>query len=301
MPPATSRRLPTLIGLTAIAMWAMLGLLAAAAGPVPAFLMNALSFGVSGVGAMLWLVATGRLGELRQPVAVWVVGVGGLFGFHFLYFTALQHAPKVEANLVNYMWPLLIVLFSGLLPGERLKPHHVVGALLGLVGAGLIVTRGQSLSIQPAHALGYAAAIASAFTWAIYSVVSRRFGKVPTATVAGFCLATAILSALCHVALEETVWPAGPTAWAAVLALGAFPVGLAFFVWDYGVKHGDIQVLGAASYMSPLFSTLFLILAGYGDFRWFVGAAALLVTAGAVVASWDMIASTRTRSGSGAD
>jgi drug/metabolite transporter (DMT)-like permease len=283
------RALATVIGLGAVGMWSLLGLLASKAGNVPPFLLNALAFGVSGVLATSWLTARGELGQLRQSVAVWTLGVGGLFGFHFFYFTSLQLAPKVEANLVNYTWPLLIVVFSGFLPGERLRVHHVAGAFLGLVGAALIVTKGQGMTIEPDHALGYAAACASALIWSTYSVVSRRFGSVPTGTVAGFCLVTAVLSAFCHVAAETTVWPSGIVAWAAVIGLGLFPVGLAFFAWDYGVKRGDIQVLGAASYLSPLASTLFLISAGYGTFSWIVGAAALLITGGALIASKDLI------------
>lgn len=285
----SSRMLATAIGLTAVLMWAALGLMTATSGRVPAFQMNALAFGISGMTATVWLAVTGRLAVLRQPAKVWALGVGGLFGFHALYFTSLRLAPPVEANLVNYTWPLLIVVFSGLLPGERLRPHHVVGALLGLLGAAAIVTKGEGLNIDPAHAGGYVAACASALTWAGYSILSRRLGSVPTATVAGFCLATALLSVPCHLAFETTVWPEGATQWAAVIGLGLFPVGLAFFVWDHGVKRGDIQVLGAASYLSPLLSTLLLILAGWGSFTLPVGFAAAAITAGAVIASKDLL------------
>ncbi|MDK9697588.1 MAG: EamA family transporter [Siculibacillus sp.] len=285
----SQRTRATLIGLTAILMWAALGVMTAAAGRLPAFQMNAMAFGVSGAVATLWLAASGRLAALRQPPKVWVLGVFGLFGFHAFYFTSLRLAPPVEANLVNYLWPLLIVVFSGLLPGERLKLHHVAGALLGLLGAGVIVTRGQSFHVDPAHVAGYLAAIGSAVTWAAYSILSRRLGAVPTATVAGFCLATAALSVPCHLAFEETVWPEGALQWAAVFGLGLFPVGLAFFVWDHGVKRGDIQVLGAASYLSPLISTLLLILAGWGTFTAPVGFAAIAITLGAAIASMDLL------------
>ena len=285
----TPRTLATLTGLTAVLMWAALGLMTAASGRVPAFQMNAMAFGISGVTASVWLALTGRLAVLRQPLPVWALGVGGLFGFHALYFTSLRLAPPVEANLVNYTWPLLIVVFSGLLPGERLRPHHVIGALLGLVGAAAIVTRGEGLNIDPAHTGGYLAACASALTWAGYSILSRRMGAVPTATVAGFCLMTALLSVPCHLAFETTVWPESATQWAAVIGLGLFPVGLAFFVWDHGVKRGDIQVLGAASYLSPLLSTLLLILAGWGAFTAPVAFAAVAITLGAVIASKDLL------------
>ncbi len=273
----TSKSSATFVGLTAIFMWSLLGVMAAATGRVPPFLLNTLAFGLSGIVA------------LRQPWPVWLVGVGGLFGFHFFYFTSLKTAPPVEANLINYTWPLLIVLFSGLLPGERLKWHHIVGTCLGLAGAALIVTKGRSLAIAPEYLLGYGAAVLSALIWSTYSVVSRRMSSVPTAAVAGFCLATAILSGLCHVLMEPAIWPDGATQWLAVAGLGCLPLGLAFFVWDYGVKRGDIQILGAASYLSPLLSTLFLILAGYGRFEWAIGLAALLITLGALIASKDLI------------
>lgn len=278
----------TFIGLGAIGMWSLLGLMAAATGSVPPFLMNALAFGLSGVVATLYLAATGQLATLKQPAIVWLVGIGGLFGFHFFYFTSLKSAPPVEANLINYTWPLLIVLFSGLLPGEKLRAHHVIGTVLGLSGAALIVTKGRGLTIAPEHLMGYGAAILSALIWSTYSVISRRLAAVPTAAVAGFCLATAILSGLCHVLMEPSIWPQGATQWAAIVGLGALPLGLAFFVWDHGIKKGNIQILGAASYLSPLLSTLFLILAGYGAFSWAIGVAAVLITAGALIASKDL-------------
>jgi len=284
-----SKHSATWVGLTAIFMWSLLGLMAVATGRVPPFLLNALAFGLSGIVAVGVLAARGELSALRQPWPVWLVGVGGLFGFHFFYFTSLKTAPPVEANLINYTWPLLIVLFSGLLPGERLKWHHIAGTCLGLFGAALIVTKGRSLTIAPEYLPGYGAAVLSALIWSSYSVVSRRMPGVPTAAVAGFCLATAILSGVCHVLMEPAIWPVGATQWLAVAGLGCLPLGLAFFVWDYGVKRGDIQILGAASYLSPLLSTLFLILAGYGRFEWAIGLAALLITLGALIASKDLI------------
>ncbi len=279
----------TLIGLTAVLMWATLGVFGAGSGAVPPFLLNALCFGLSGLLAFLWLAFSGKLSALRQPLKVWAFGTVGLFGFHFFYFTAIRNAPPVDANLINYTWPLLIVVFSALLPGEKLKLHHVLGTVLGLGGAALLVSKGEGLSLDPAFALGYGAAVASSLFWSTYSVLSRRLGEVPTEAVAGFCLMTALLSAICHLVLEDTVWPSGTVEWASVVALGLLPVGLAFFTWDIGVKRGDIQVLGAAAYSAPLLSTLLLIAFGFGTFTWIIGAACILITIGAVIAAKDMI------------
>ncbi len=289
MPSDAVRLRATLIGLSAVLMWATLGLFGAGSGAVPPFLLNAMCFGLSGSLALVWLAANGKLQRLRQPLKVWIFGTVGLFGFHFFYFTAIRNAPPVDANLINYTWPLLIVVFSAFLPGEHLRAHHVIGTVLGLAGAALLITGGEGLSFDGGSALGYAAAVTSSLFWSTYSVLSRRLGDVPTEAVAGFCLMTAVLSAVCHIILEETVWPAGILEWLSVAALGLFPVGLAFFTWDIGVKRGDIQVLGAAAYSAPLLSTLLLIAFGFGAFTWSVTLACLAITIGAVVAAKDMI------------
>jgi drug/metabolite transporter (DMT)-like permease len=282
---APAARRATLVGASAILIWSTLALLAAMAGPVPPFQLVALSFGVGGLISLGLLLVSRRpvAPLLRQPWPVWALGIGGLFGYHFLYFLALQSAPAAEANLINYLWPLLIVVFAGFLPGERLGRAQVLGAGCGLAGTLLLVTGGAGLTVKAEYLPGYLSAVACAVTWAGYSVLSRRFGAVPTEIVTFFCLATAALSGLCHLLFEVTVWPQG-WAWAVVAAMGIGPVGLAFFVWDHGVKHGDIQTLGALSYATPLLSTGLLILAGRAAPTWVVGAACVLIVGGAVVA-----------------
>jgi drug/metabolite transporter (DMT)-like permease len=224
---------------------------------------------------------------LKQPKKVWIVGIVGLFGYHFLYFTALRNAPAVEAGLIAYLWPLLIVVGSALLPGERLRWYHVAGALAGLCGTFLIVSR-NGIDFDGAYAIGYGAALLCAFTWSAYSLLTRRFDAVSTDVVTGFCLATSLLSFLCHLGLETTVWPATTLQWLAVAGLGLFPVGAAFYAWDYGVKNGDIQILGAASYAAPLLSTLILTIFGFAEPSWRILFACLLVTGGAVLAAQEL-------------
>ena len=286
----THRVRATLIGFTAVLMWSLLALFTAASGAVPPFQLAAICFLIGGlIGVARWFADPASIRCLRQPVPVWLLGVGGLFGYHFFYFTALRNAPAVEAGLIAYLWPLLIVLFSALLPGERLKAHHVAGGLLGLAGAALIVTGGRGVAFNETYALGYGSALLCAVIWSSYSVLSRRFSNVSSDIVTGFCLATALLALIAHLALETTVWPATAGQWLAVLALGLMPVGAAFYVWDYGVKHGDIQVLGASSYAAPLLSTLVLVATGFAAPTWAIAIACLLITGGAAVAAKDMI------------
>lgn len=278
----------TLIGFTAILMWSLLALMTAASGKVPPLQMNAMTFAIGSLpGIVLFILKPQRIALLKQPAKVWIIGIGGLFGYHFLYFTALRNAPAVEAGLIAYLWPLFIVVGSALLPGERLRWYHVLGAIAGLCGTITIVSR-KELSFDDAYLLGYGAAFLCAFTWSGYSLLTRSFDRVATDVVTGFCLGTSLLSLICHLALETTVWPADGGEWAAVVGLGLLPLGAAFYAWDYGVKNGDIQIIGAASYAAPLLSTLILVASGFAEPDWRILIACLLITGGAVLAARDM-------------
>ncbi|MDO0924596.1 EamA family transporter [Streptomyces sp. TG1A-8] len=290
-----ARRLrATGIGAGAVLLWASLALFTTLTGRIPPFQLTAMAFAVGGIIGLPRAVRGGAALARTVPRGAWALGVGGLFGYHFFYFLALRNAPAVDAGLIAYLWPLLIVVLSALLPGERLRWWHAAGAVLGLGGTFLLVTGGQGVHFRGEYLLGYAAAAVCAVVWSAYSVVNRRYPGVPTDVVAFFCLATAVLAAVCHLLFEETVRPDGGQ-WLAVLALGLGPVGGAFYVWDHGTKHGDIRLLGTLSYFAPLLSTALLIAAGRADASWPVAAACVLITGGAVLASADALRAARRR------
>ncbi len=187
-----STRTATLIGLTAILMWSLLAVLTVATGNIPSFQLLGMTFAIGALVAFAsFTLRPGAIRALKQSPLAWAVGVGGLFGYHALYFLALRLAPPAEAGLLNYLWPLLIVLFSSLLPGERLAAHHIIGALLGLAGTVLLFTGNAASHLERGHIAGLVAAFVAAFVWAAYSVMSRKLKAVPTDAVAGFCLVTA--------------------------------------------------------------------------------------------------------------
>ena len=280
----------TLIGLTAILMWSTLATLTTFCKGIPPFQLTAMAFTVAtGIG-LIWMVHQGHgvANLFRLPIKAWLLGVSGLFGFHFFYFMALRNAPVVEASLISYLWPLLIVLFSAFLPGERLFWHNLIGASAGLLGAAILVTGGAAFSFSAAHFLGYVFALLCALTWSSYSLLSRLLQKVPSYAITGFCALTALLALSCHMLFEKTVMPIG-IGWLAVLGLGLGPVGGAFYTWDLGVKTGDIKTLGALSYSAPLLSTFLLLAIGKAEPRWSLGSACILIVGGSLLASSDKL------------
>jgi drug/metabolite transporter (DMT)-like permease len=279
-------RRATWLGAIAVPMWATLAWLTTSLTRLPAFELLAIGFGL-GAAALVTVraVTGGEFGVLRRvPLRAWLLGVGGLFFYHLFYVLAFRAAPAAQVNLLNYLWPLLIVLFASLLPGHRLRAPQLFGALAGLAGAALLVAPASGDAAGDGALVGYALALAAAVTWAGYSVLSRRVADVPSDAVIGCCAATALLAAACHFATETTVLPSSGE-WLRLLAIGLLPLGLAFVAWDHGCKRGDITLLGTLAYATPLLSTFILVAAGAATATPVLWIASALIVGGAAIAS----------------
>lgn len=276
----------TWAGIGAILLWATLASLTALRGPIPPFQTTAIVFVIAGVLIVLAAVARGRAAALRPTPASLALGIYGLFVYHALYFAALTLAPPAEASLITALWALLTVLFSGLLPGHRLRAVHVIGALLGFSAGTLLVWDKLGTAPELAGArLGYLLALGCAFVWSSYSVASRLLASVPSEALAAPCLIAATLAALCSFALEQWTTPPNLTSWAALVALGIGPLGAAFLFWDVGMKHGNVPLLGVLSYGALLLSTALLVALGLAQPTWQLAVACALMVAAAVVAT----------------
>ncbi len=272
-----------LLALGAIALWASLAALGVTLSHVPPFLLTGLSLLVGSLIALP--LSRFDLRQWRMPLSTLAVGVYGLFGFHFLLFIALRHAPPVQANLVNYLWPLGIVVMAPLfLPGVSLTGRHVLAALLGFAGAALAILGGSGVDGEVRWAWGYIPALGSAFIWASYSLLTKRVRAFPTAAIGSFALISGLLALLCHALLEPSVsLSSRDLGLIAVLGLG--PLGGAFFLWDAALKRGDARQIGVLSFLTPLLSTLTLLVLRSETPSVAVGLAALMIVGAAVLAT----------------
>jgi drug/metabolite transporter (DMT)-like permease len=264
-----------LYALGAIALWSSLASLGLALRHVPPFLLTGIALVIGSMPA--WPLAR----QWKVPASTLALGIYGLFGYHFLLFIALRYAPAVEANLVNYLWPLLIVVLAPLvLPGLRLRTVHVAAALLGFGGAGVaILGASQGAGAGAGWHWGYLPALASAFIWSTYSLLTRKVAHFPTAAIGLFGLVSGVLSLLCHWALEPSTALA-PRDWLLLAVMGLGPLGAAFFLWDKSLKLGDARHIGILSYLTPLASTTMLLLvSGRGLSTAVVAAAAMIIGA----------------------
>jgi drug/metabolite transporter (DMT)-like permease len=273
----------TLLALGAIVLWGSLAPLGVSLAHVPPFLLTGLGLLVGSLIALP--LSGGKLSALRVPLPTLALGVYGLFGFHFLLFLALRHAPPVQANLVNYLWPLGIVLMAPLfLPGVRLRALHIAAALLGFAGAALAILGGRGDSLQSGFAWGYLPALASAFVWASYSLMTQRVPPFPSAAIGLFGLVSGVLSLLCHALLEPAA-SLSHTDWALIVAMGFGPLGAAFYLWDAALKRGDARQIGVLSLLTPLLSTLALLWVRQEVPSLSVALAAVLIIGAAVLGS----------------
>lgn len=275
----------TLLALFTIVVWSTLALLSTGTARLPPLFAVGIALCLGG------LVGVVRIREWKVPPLTLAVGVGGIFGYHALLFAAFRLAPAVEVNILNYLWPLLIVILTPVyLRGYSLSGRNVLGALLGLAGAVLIVS-GGTLRPDLASMPGFALAALAAFVWASYSLLSKRLGSFPTGAVGLFCLVSGILSL--------GLWAAGSMATTGslivpavsgtevlyLMLLGLGPMGGAFYTWDAALKRGDPRTIGALAYLTPLLSTINLMLFAGRPVSMTALVAMVLIITGAVAGS----------------
>ncbi|WP_298209080.1 DMT family transporter [Acidovorax sp.] len=268
-----------LYALGAIILWASLASLGVSLTHVPPFLLTGIALIIGSVPA--WPFVLRDPSQWRIPLRTLALGVYGLFAYHFLLFIALRHAPPVEANLVNYLWPLFIVVLSPVvLPGVALRLPHVLAALLGFGGAAIAIVGGRELS--GTLAWGYLPALAAAFIWSTYSLLTKRVAAFPTTAIGLFGLVSGVLSLLCHVALEPAA-SLQSRDWALLAAMGLGPLGASFFLWDKALKLGDARHIGILSYLTPLLSTALLIVVSGRPFTWSIALATVMIISAAIM------------------
>lgn len=274
-----------LLALGAIAMWGSLASLGVALSHVPPFLLTGLSLLIGGLIALP--LSNFKLAAWRVPLPTLALGVYGLFGYHFLLFVGLQNAPPVQANLVNYLWPLLIVVLAPvLLPGLTMRWQHSVAGLIGFAGAVIVIlgsVEGAATAparLQSEWLWGYLAALASAFIWSTYSLLTRRVPHFDTAAIGTFAWVSGLLALLCHALMEPAV-NLSLRDWALIGLMGLGPLGGSFFLWDKALKTGDARHIGLLSYLTPLLSTSLLLWVSGRTLTWPVALAGVLIVGAA--------------------
>jgi len=273
--PADRRSAGLGYALAAIALWSTLASLGVALAHVPPFLLTGLALLIGSVPS--WPLAR----QWRVPPGTLALGIYGLFGFHFLLFVALRHAPPVEANLVNYLWPLFIVVLAPVvLRDVSFRVVHLAAAAVGFAGAGLAILGGRGVAGELSW--GYAAALGSAFIWATYSLLTRRVAHFSTAAIGLFGLVSGVLALACHAWLEPRT-SLGARDLLLIAAVGLGPLGAAFYLWDAALKRGDASRIGILSYLTPLASTVLLVLTTHRQLTGWIAAAAALIVGAAIV------------------
>lgn len=276
----------TAYALIAIALWTTLASLGTALSHLPPFLLTGLALIIGSVPS--WPLVLRDRTAWKVPPRTLALGIYGLFGYHFLLFIALRYAPPVEANLVNYLWPLLMVVLAPvLLPGVSLRPLHLVAGLLGFGGAAAAILGagaggGGGSGASAAGYWGFVPALASAFVWASYSLWTKRVPAFPTSAIGLFGLVSGALALACHAVLEPSVSMTARD-WLLLALCGLGPLGAAFFVWDMALKRGDARQIGILSYITPLGSTALLLLVTGRPLTWTIALAAWLIISAAIM------------------
>lgn len=271
----------TMVGLSAILMWGFLAVLSVYSSRIPPFQLLALCFSLAALLVVAKRIVT-RSSLFRLPVLTplqWLVGMTGLFGFHFCYFMAIRFAPAIEVSLIAYLWPLLLGMFVST---RQRRLSALLGGLVGFAGTVIMIIGGKDITINPAYLQGYGFAFACALIWSAYSWFLSAY-ESDVEDIAWLVGAGAILALICCWLFEEPNWQLLPQEWLAVLLLGLGPVGGAFYLWDIGMKKGNQSWLASLSFSTPVISSVALALFGMSSLSLTVVIAICLILIGAYI------------------
>ena len=268
-----------LAALGAIVLWSSLATLATLIPDVPVFLKTGIGLLIGSLIALP--LSRFQIRSLLVSPKIVLLGVYGLFGYHAALFFSLQSSPSVQANLINYLWPLLIVLLAPLFSKKlRLSTRVLLGGLMGFLGAALAILSGSST--DSVLYSGYAFAFLAAIIWSTYSLATNRIGSFPTPAVGVFALVAGLLSLAMHFLFEGQV-ALSSYEWLILLLLGLGPLGAAFYFWDYAIKKGNPQEIGLLSFLTPLLSTSLLLIITGQPISWLLGLSAALIVGGSLI------------------
>jgi drug/metabolite transporter (DMT)-like permease len=270
-----------LLTLGAIFLWASLASLVTLLSDIPPLLLTGIGL-IIGAAVSIPSLRFG-IKPWKVPAKTLLLGVYGLFGYHLMLFLALQNAPAVEANLVNYLWPLLIVLLSPIFTKSlALNFRYVLAAISGFAGAVIAITYNgsglESLSIE----VGYFFALAAAVIWATYSLATTKVPRFPTPAIGLFALVSGVLAIGAHFIFEPAA-AISSSDWLLLVILGAGPLGGAFYLWDAALKIGDPRRIGLLAFLTPLLSTALLVVVSGDSLSWQLLIATALVVGGALL------------------
>ncbi len=183
-----------------------------------------------------------------------LMGIWGIFLYHYIYYIALDNAPLAEGAILATTWSFWIVVFSSLFVFKRLKLSIFLTALLGLFGAALVIAAGKDLAFDLGYMKGYLLALLCGLIWSSFSVGLSRI-RLKEEPMTAFTLYAAGLSAgLFFITMPHQL--PSVTALLSAIYLGCVPLGLSFFLWNRAMSGGNLVIIGFLSYLTPPLSVL---------------------------------------------
>ena len=281
----------TYIGSGSLCFWALAAVMISKLHNIPTFQILSLTLSIAFIFTAIKLTICKQWHRIKQPLLIWVIGIIGIYGNILAYIAAFKYAPPVHADLINFLWPILIILFSGLLPKEKFTCKHLIAALVSFAGIYILITNGQGLSnFKIEYLPGYLLALVDAVLWCLYSLLSRHHGKTTIEMIGMYCGIGALFSLCIHLNFEPNIIPSLLQITIMIL-MGITTQGIAYFLWDVGIKQGHFKLLSILSYFIPLVSVFLLIVFNEAEMSISLAIACLLVTSGAMLGGlkWNKI------------
>jgi drug/metabolite transporter (DMT)-like permease len=182
------------------------------------------------------------------------LGLLNPFLYYLVLFEAYDRLPAQEAQPLNYVWPVVLVLLSALFLRQRITPVTLLAMLVSLAGVAVISTRGDLLSLRFTDTTGVTLAVGSTVIWASYWLFNLRDNRDPVLRLwVNFVFGTVAVTAYA-LTMEKVALPSWP-ALAGAAYVGCFEMGITFVCWISALRYArNTAQVSSLIFLSPFLS-----------------------------------------------
>ena len=187
------------------------------------------------------------------------LGLLGTYIYYLFLYLGYSRASGMEVLVIQYTWPIMILVLSVFILKERLNARKVIAIILGFLGVLLVLSKGAVSEIELNNPRVILLVAIGAFCFALFSVLSKNIKRASLAVTSIYFLAATVASFLSMLYFSEFALPSSVELFP-VLLNGVLVNGLSYMFWLSALKSAEASYLAPFVFITPILSAIYLIL-----------------------------------------
>jgi drug/metabolite transporter (DMT)-like permease len=214
-----------------------------------------------------------------------MLGMGflGVFVYHIFLYSSFALAPAGQVNVMNYLWPIFIVMLSIPILHEKFNYKTIIAIVLSFLGAIIALTKGNFTLFSGQYSLGYLLAAVGAFFYGLFCVLGKKVSYDKLSSMLVYFIAAAIFIIPTTAVVSSFVMPKSLTTIISLLALGGLINSLTLVLWFKALKSGHTHKTANLVYIVPFLAMVWTYFLNAEQFSFFSVIGLAFIVTGALI------------------